>query len=180
MTYFPPITQDALVRAVLRLQLGTDGEDGLPDLEEALALAAQAHVAAIDGMDADQDRPQGWTDLQEAAQAPDDEDAQWVSGSTHPVGFKLTDGGTGHIRSYVEWALWKGGVDEPLRSQLMHELWSGIRPGTVAAANMDLKLQRDHRDIDWQRADEERLLNQLRASQRKIRELADEKLVGND
>lgn len=171
MTFFPPITQDALVRAVLRFQLGDPFEDG-PDLEEHLALAAQAHVEAINAMHGSYARPEGWhTD--ETTQAEE------VSRTHHPVGYRLDDGGTGHILSLIHWALWKGGVEEPNRGQLMQELWSGLRPATVAAANNDLKAHRDHRLPDEQRAAEERLLAQLRASHRKIRELADDHLDGN-
>lgn len=172
--FFPPITQDAVVKAAMHMQLGMPLPDN-QDIEEALALACQAHVEAIDGMDADQTRPEGWSVPTEPEDGSD-----WVSGGTHPVGWKLDDGGTGHILSLVCWALWKGGVEEPNRSTLLRELWSGLRPGTVASVNMDLKAHRDHRMPDEQRAAEERLLAQLRASHRKIRELADDKLVGRD
>lgn len=171
MTFFPPVTQDALVRAVLLMQLGESQPDG-QDTEEAVALAAQAHVDAINGMDAKYDRPTGW-------KAPEEPQAEEASRTHYPVGYRLDDGGTGHLLSLIHWALWKGGVEEPNRGQLMQELWSGLRPATVAAANNDLKAHRDHRLPDEQRAAEERLLAQLRASHRKIRELADDHLDGN-
>lgn len=172
MTFFPPITQDAVVRATLRMQLGEPSPDSGLDPEEALALACKAHVDAIDALDADRDRPEGWP-TDECAEEPPRE-----TPSVQAIGWSLDDGGTGHLLSYVHWALWKGGVEEPALGVLMQEMWSGLRPQTVAAANNDLKAHRDHRMPDPERAAEERLLAQLRANHRKIRELTDVKLVG--